>query len=160
MSCLKKEIIRLARKEVKAAFTKLNKDKIAINRRITSLRAELDLLKKELTQNARALSSKQDISAPVEEDSKRIRITSKGVKALRRKMRLSQVAFAKLLDVSSLTVFKWEKKAGKIDMRSKARAAFLRVRDLDPREAKVTLEKVAASGVTPEKRKPALRNKH
>ena len=140
MTCLKQEITRLARKEVHTAFLKLNKDKIAANRRIVALRRELALLKKQMNQQTRTLASKQDAAAPAEETGARIRITAKGVRALRRKMRLSQAAFAKLLDVSALTVFKWEKKTGKIDMRSKARAAFVRVRSLGPREAKAALE--------------------
>ena len=140
MTYLKQEITRLARKEVHAAFLKLKKDKIAANRRIVVLRREVALLKKGLHQQARELANKQDVAAPAEETGKRIRITAKGVRAMRRKLRLSQAAFAKLLDVSSLTVFKWEKKNGKIDMRSKAREAFLRVRGIGAKEAQAALE--------------------
>ena len=159
MSCLKQEIIRLARKEMRAALTSLKKDKSAAKRRMALLRRELALLKKELVRQTRVLAIKQDVAAPAADDGKRMRITSKGVKALRRKLRLSQAAFAKLLGVSSLTVFKWEKKAGKVAMRSKARAEFLRVRGLGRREAKAALEQAAGKGAAKGKRRPAPRRK-
>ena len=159
MTCLKQEITRLARKEVRAALIIVKKDKLAVKRRIIPMQKDIALLKKELRLQSRALTQKQDAAAPAKEEGERVRITAKGVKALRRKLRLSQALFAKLLGVSALSVFKWENKAGKVEMRSRARTAFLRVRALTPREAVAALEQAGEKSVAPGKRRAARRRK-
>ncbi len=94
-----------------------------------------------------------------QEEGKKARFASRGIQSLRKKLRLSQADFGKLLGTTAHSVYLWEKKAGALNLRDKTKAAILSIRKLSAREAKEKLEeiggklrkaKAAASG----KRKP------
>ena len=104
---------------MRAALTSLKKDKSAAKRRMALLRRELALEKGAGPADPRWRSSR--MAAPAADDGKRMRSHQR-----RRRSGAaapSQAAFAKLLGVSSLTVFKWERRRGKWPC-SKARAEF------------------------------------
>ena len=102
--------------------------KFALSHRLRSVRE-----KRRLTQTAlaTALNTSQSRVAKMEhgERSKRlvigalpakelaIRITAKGMRSLRRKLRLTQAEFARLAGVSTPTVWQWEKKTGALKVR-------------------------------------------
>ena len=77
------------------------------------------------------------------EEGKKARFTSRGIHALREKLRLSQADFGKLLGTTSHAVYLWEKKEGVLNLRDKTKAAILSIRGLGAREAK---EKLAELG--------------
>jgi len=62
------------------------------------------------------------------------------IRALRKKLRLSQADFGKLLGATPHAVYVWEKKIGALNLRDKTKAAILPVRGLGAREAKEKLE--------------------
>jgi DNA-binding transcriptional regulator YiaG len=70
------------------------------------------------------------------ESSKKARLTSKGIRRLRRKLGVSQANFAKLLGASTQTVHMWETKDGPLRLRGNTLAAVLSARDMGAREAK------------------------
>ena len=59
---------------------------------------------------------------------------------MRRKLRLSQAQFARLLKVSPVSVYLWEKKQGALKLRDATRAAVLGLRGMGAREAKQRLK--------------------
>ena len=65
------------------------------------------------------------------------------MRSLRRKLHLSAVDFARLLDVTGQAVHMWEKRNGPIRVRHTTRAAILSIRTLGAREAKARLAGMA-----------------
>lgn len=63
--------------------------------------------------------------------------------ALRKKLRLSQADFGKLLGTTPHAVYLWEKKLGALNLQDKTKAAILSVRGLGAREAKEKLAELA-----------------
>ena len=78
-----------------------------------------------------------------DEETKKARLTSKGIRSLRNKLGLSQAGFAKLVGVTTHAVFLWENKEGALSLRDKTKAALLSIRGLGAREAK---QKLAEGG--------------
>jgi len=78
-----------------------------------------------------------------QEEGKKARFTSRGISALRKKLRLSQADFGKLLGATPHAVYLWEKKIGALNLRDKTKAAILSIRGLGAKEAK---EKLAELG--------------
>lgn len=72
----------------------------------------------------------------------RIRPTGPMVRKLRANLGLTQAEFAKLAGVSGLTVYKWEKSAGRINPRGRALAGLAKVMGMGKREAKKVLSNV------------------
>ena len=61
-------------------------------------------------------------------------------RSLRRKLRLSQAEFGKLLSVSEQAVYMWERRNGAIRVRDTTRANLMAIRDFGAREARQRLE--------------------
>ena len=61
------------------------------------------------------------------------------MRSLRKKLRLTQEGFGKLVGVSSQNVYQWERKNGAIRVREATKAAILAMRDFGVREAKTKL---------------------
>jgi DNA-binding transcriptional regulator YiaG len=74
------------------------------------------------------------------------------MRALRKKLRLSQADFGKLVGTTPGAVHLWEKKDGALSLRDKTKAAILSVRGLGAREAK---EKLAELGTKLKKARKA-----
>ena len=142
-AALKEEIIRLASKvsrqhslRIKVDVVRLKKSNVALKKIIAQLQKDNELLL-----NA---EKRRQLSAPVIANQKdTARISAKGIRAMRKKLSLSQAAFAKLVGVSSVAVFQWEKKSGPLKIRDTTRAALLSLRGVGAREAKRRLELVA-----------------
>ena len=77
-----------------------------------------------------------------QEEGKKARFTSKGIQSLRKKLRLSQADFGKLLGATPHAVYLWEKKVGALNLRDKTKAAILSIRGLGATEAKEKLEEL------------------
>ncbi|MEM7390817.1 MAG: helix-turn-helix domain-containing protein [Verrucomicrobiota bacterium] len=115
------------------------------------LRQELKVLSKRLEALERQQSDPlpaSDAAMPpapgdvAPERAENVRITAKGIRSLRKRWGVSQAKFAKLLGVTPQTVVNWENDDGAIELRSKARKAYLSLRHLGAREAKKMLEKL------------------
>lgn len=141
---LKEEIRRIARREVKAQTAKLKRDVVKVKKTNVVLRRVVAQLKKDNELLMSSEKRRQAVPATVvPEDAKSARITAKGIRAMRRKLGLSQADFAKLVGVSTVAVGIWEKKGkGALRLRDKPRAAVLALRGVGAREAKRRVEMV------------------
>ena len=139
MTVLKAEIVRLARKEAKALTAPLRKPANTTRLTLADLKRRVAALEQENKRLA-ALLSKVPQPAPAEEPAKaKGWISGKGILSMRRKLGLSQEAFAQLVGVSPNAVYQWERKSGMLRLRSKTQAAVMSVRELGAREAKAKL---------------------
>ena len=145
VSCLKSEIVRLSRKEAKAAADPLRKPSSVARTAIADLKRRVDSLEKELRRVNGVLSKVQSAqpcqpcsSEPAASDVK-MRITSRNVKSLRNRLGLTASAFAKLLGVTDNWVYLYENKAGALKMRTATLAAFLAAKAMTAAEARAKL---------------------
>ncbi len=134
---LKTEIARISRKEMKPVIQEISRSNKSLRKTVSELKNRVTHLERE-NKRLKALQAKQQAATPPikAEDGKRARLTSKGVRSLRKRTGLSLVDFAKLCGTSPQTVFLWERKDGALKLRDKTRAALLSIRGLGAREAK------------------------
>ena len=142
---LKAEIARISKKEAKSATQAIGKSNTWLRKTVADLKKRLVLLEKENKRLVAAMKKFQveEPQKPDQEEGKKARFTSKGILALRKKLRLSQADFGKLLGTTPHAVYLWEKKLGALNLRDKTKAAILSIRGLGAREAK---EKLAELG--------------
>ena len=136
-SAIKEEITRLARKEVKAHTTALNKastryrSEIAkLKREAAKLTATVSKLAKGTTNGAKRLES--------EEGTGKARYSAKSLISQRKRLGLSAADYGKLVGVSGITIYNWEK--GKSRPREKQAQALAAVRGIGKKEAGTRLE--------------------
>ena len=125
MSVLKAEISRLAKKEAKREVAPVKKVNAGYRGLIAGLRKRIDSLEKELAGVKRSAPKAEKVLASKTQPEGRFWITGKGVRAMRKKVGLTQVKFGKLVGVSVPTVVNWEKAKGKVEIRKKATMARL-----------------------------------
>ena len=125
MSALKSEITRLARKEAKQVVAPVKKASANNRGLIAGLRKQIDALQGEVAGLRRATPKAEKVLAAAQEPQGRFWITGKGVKALRKRLGLTQARFGKLADVSVPAIVNWEKVEGKVEIRRKATMARL-----------------------------------
>ena len=145
----KAEVIRLARKEAKAAVSPIRKPAGATRKVLADLKQRVATLEKECRRLSALLGKvPQPQAEPAEEQ--KVRITGKGMRSLRRKLGLSAIEFGKLLGVSRVAVYQWERKEGPLRVRGATMAAILSIKSLGAREAKERLaaltDKTGAKG--------------
>ena len=131
---LSEEIRRLARKEVKLAVQPLQAN-------VTALRKQISELKKALAGTSRTIEViRKDSGVPVREEEEkepRLRLNAAGIIRIRRKLKLTQGEFARVLDVSMHTVSSWEK--GRSYPRAGVKARICALRSAGKREIKALL---------------------
>jgi len=133
---LKEEISRISRKEAKSAVDPVGKSQTTLKKAVADLKKRVALLEKESKRLVGAMKKeKQATPESVPGETSKARITSKGIRSLRSKLRLSQADFAKLLGATPHSVYLWEKKEGALKLRDKTKAALLAIRGLGAREA-------------------------
>jgi DNA-binding transcriptional regulator YiaG len=133
---LKSEISRLAKKEAKAATTKLQKASV-------QYRADIAKLKKLLGEQAKALTAlrkQQTQPEATQQDGDNARFSARSVKAQRMRLGLSAADYGKLVGVSGLTIYSWE--SGKSRPRKAQLDGFMAVRGIGKREAARKLEEL------------------
>jgi DNA-binding transcriptional regulator YiaG len=134
---LKAEISRISRKEAKAALKEISNLNMNLKKTVVDLKRRLTQLERD-NKRLKATQAKQQPATPqvVAEEGKRARLTSKGVRSLRKKLRLTRPDFAKLLGTSPQSVYMWETKEGDLKLRPKTKTALLSLRGIGVREAK------------------------
>jgi len=134
---LRAEIMRISRREARIATAGIREAKIKMTKTVADLKRKVAKLQGEnkwlMAAERKRLAQKPQI-AP--EASKKARLTSKGIRRLRKKLGLSQASFAKLLGASTQTVHMWETKEGALRLRGNTLAAVLSAREMGAREAK------------------------
>ncbi len=147
---LKAEITRLARKEVKRAADPLHTSIVGLKQRVSDLRKRVARLERDNQRLLAAESTRIQRGTSLEPDeTEAMRVTAKGIKALRKKLGHSQKDLALLMGVSLQSVSLWERKAGSLKLRPKTQKALASVRGLGVREARTwldTLERKKGAG--------------
>jgi DNA-binding transcriptional regulator YiaG len=142
---LKAEISRLSRKEAKSAIGAIGKSHTGLKKIVSDLKRRIVLLEKEKKRLAATMKKYQaEYPHPPSEETRKARLTSRGIRSLRRRLRLTQSDFAKLLGTTAHSVYLWERKEGALKLRDKTKAALLSIRGLGAREAKTKLAKPEA----------------
>ena len=158
---LKAEIARISKKEAKSATHAIGKSNTWLRKTVADLKKRVLSLEQENKRLA-AMIKKYQAAQPEkvdQEEGKKARFASRGIQSLRKKLRLSQADFGKLLGTTAHSVYLWEKKAGALNLRDKTKAAILSIRKLSAREAKEKLEEIGgklrkAKATASGKRKP------
>ena len=157
---LKAEIMRISRKEVKGATYGIGKTNTWLRKIVADLKKRVVLLDKD-NKRLTATMKKYQVESPQkldQEEGRKARLTSRGIHSLRRKLRLSQLDFGKLLGTTPGAVYLWEKKEGALRLRDKTRQALLSIRRLSAGEARAKLDEAGGNrkikrGIMPKKRK-------
>ncbi|MBM4143351.1 MAG: helix-turn-helix transcriptional regulator [Lentisphaerae bacterium] len=157
---LKAETLRLARKEARAATAKLRKDNAALKRNTADLKRRLAALEKSSRQLASLVRDRRsETLAPSREEMDKARVTSRMIRALRKRLKLTQVDFARLVKVTPLTVWTWETKDGRIRLRTVSKAAVLEARKMKAHEARERLDGIKQAEVARAGKKKTKRRK-
>ena len=136
MSVLKSEISRLARKEAKQVVAPVKKASANYRGLIAGLRKQIASVQNEVAALRRAAPKAEKALTAAQKPQGRFWITGKGVKALRKRLGLTQARFANLAGVSVPTVIKWEGAKGKAPIRLKAAIARLQaIRGMGKKQA-------------------------
>lgn len=144
MKVLKDEISRIARSEINAALKPIKSVNASQRKYIAELRRRIEELEKEKKQLVKTVSKAIPVSEEADDESSRGWITGAGVRAMRKRLKLSQKAFAELAGVSLPTVALWEspKNSGKLNIRRKAVFARLQeIKGMGIRDLKTVDEK-------------------
>lgn len=134
---LRDEIRRLARKEIREHIGPLKATQRELRKQVSALRKDVADLERRLRfldkQEKRRLEA-----PPKAKEAEGLRFSPKWVQADRKRLGLSAKNYAKLVGVSMLTIYNWEK--GKSKPRAKQLAALAKVRGIGKREAARRLE--------------------
>jgi DNA-binding transcriptional regulator YiaG len=138
---IKSEIARISRREIKTAVNPIKSSVVVLKKTAADLKKRMAALesdaKRLLAFQSEILAERKSTVAAASEG--KARITSKGIRTLRRKLGLSQDGFAKLLGVSSQAVYIMEHKEGRVSLRSATLANLLSIRGIGKREARARL---------------------
>ena len=151
---LKSEIIRLAKKQIRATCGPLARDVRELKRRVSQLsRTVAALDKMRAVMEAKRAAEGVKLEVP-EEQAKAARLSPLLIKKLRARLGLSQGQLACLVGVSGPAVAFWEQ--GRSRPQGQNRAALVALRGLGRREVKRMLGEKAEAGkpVSREKAKP------
>lgn len=124
MNELKKEIIRLSRKEISKELAPVRRVTAKQRTLIANLRRDVTDLQKEVHALRRA-GSAAPVAAETKPEQPGFWIMGKGIKAIRKRLGISQVQLAKLVGVSDQAVATWEQKEGKVVFRQQETAVRL-----------------------------------
>lgn len=141
---LKSEIIRVARKEIRAQTEDLKKSLAGARAEIRELKARLQANEKLVRQQqpkATAPRKADVLEAGAQQSSaepQRLRFSAPELGGLRKRLGLSQAEFAKLVGVSSLSIYKWE--TGQVRPRDRYLQSIAAVRKLSKDEVVARLQ--------------------
>jgi DNA-binding transcriptional regulator YiaG len=141
---LKAEIRRISRREIKSSVTPIRSSNVALKKTLAGLKKRIAVLEAE---NKRLLSlqestqKQQQAAAPA-----KVRITAKSIRALRKKLGLSQADFGKLIGLSSQNILVMEHKQGRLRMFARTLSSILAIRGIGKKEAKKRLKEIEGRG--------------
>lgn len=130
-SLLKAEIVRLARKQVRAETLALKKAVTVYRSDIAALKRRADAVERQLRQ-AQKPTKADRVQEPVDNAST-LRFSAKGLASHRKRLRLSANDMGLLLGASGQSVYKWE--SGEARPRAKHMPRIAAVRSLGRKQA-------------------------
>lgn len=135
---LKKEISRIAKKEVRTEITPSKKSSSQLRSEITGLKQRVTRLEMALRKLGNPSRSSRTLGTiEPDENSPKLRFRSAGFAALRKKLDISAHEMAMLLGVSAQSVYHWE--TGKSKPQARQLAAIASVRKLGKKEVMARL---------------------
>ncbi len=140
---MNQEIKRLAKSEAKALIAGIKKDTVRLKKDNASLKRRVAQLERD-NKRLGKLADQVEKQAPAAEAPKR-RLSSRNIKALRKKLKVSQVMFAKLVGVTEQSVYNWEAKSGILSFRGDTLEKVLAVRGLSAKAATERLTQIEAA---------------
>lgn len=123
--------VRETTRRLRKASTQMRKELKALRSDVNALRKEVRTLRQRPEPTVAPLASEP---AATSAEVRNSRPTAESVKRMRKRFSVSQKDFARLLGVTPLTVYLWERQTGRLNLRSKARTALYNVRSLTRRE--------------------------
>lgn len=142
---LKAEIARVARKELRADTDSLRKAVVLYRHEIAALKKRLAQVEKDLKRSGKSRSGPDTAARiPAQPTGRNLRFSATRFAAQRNKLGLSAADFAKLLGVSSLSIYNWE--SGKTRPRQAQLEAIAAARSLGKREALTRLGQLEQAG--------------
>ena len=142
-AAMKEEIQRLARKEIKAQTGSTKQAVAQYRREIASLKRQMREQDKKITFLEAQERNRLGQPQVTKEAAEGVRFSARSVKAQRERLGLSAANYAKLVGVSELTIYNWEK--GETRPRKEQLAALVAVRGIGKREALAKLELLKAN---------------
>jgi DNA-binding transcriptional regulator YiaG len=118
---IQSEITRLSRREINKELAPVKRVNATQRGLIANLRREVVALQKEVNALRRAGSIAPVATEPKQEQPG-FWITGKGIKAIRKRLGITQIQLAKLAGVSDQAVVNWEQKEGKVVFRQQETA--------------------------------------
>ena len=144
-SLLKEEIARVARKQLRTETESLKKASSHYRAEIAALKRRIQVLEQQTKRLQKSggggrATAAQAAGGADEGDGRQIRYSAKSLASQRKRLGLSAAALAKILDVSALSVYKWE--SGSTRPRRKQIEAIAQLRDMGRRDAQRKLEEL------------------
>ncbi len=139
----KDEVRRLARKELKDNTSKLQRDIVELKRTVSDQKKRISDLERDNKRLMKSYLKKREASLTAEPKEVRgARITSKSIRDLRAKLGLTQAEFATLAGVTGQSVYQWERKDDRLQLRQATKAAIVEIRKMGVRDARRRLEEL------------------
>jgi DNA-binding transcriptional regulator YiaG len=135
---LKDEVLRLAKKAVRAELEKVKRALSQHRKDIAQLRRVLGGLENAISHLKARLQDGAGTAAVREDATPGTRFSVRSLKAQRRRLGLSALDYGKLIGVSPLTIYNWE--SGKSRPRRSQFDALVAIRGIGKREARHRLE--------------------
>jgi len=130
---LKEEIARLARRAVRAQTESTKKASTRHQREIAELKRQLKELQRQVSVLGRQLGAARKAETP-QAEGPRVRFSAKGLRSHRERIGMSAADYAKLVGVSTQTIYNWER--GRTTPSSDQKAKIAGLRRIGKREAK------------------------
>ena len=140
-SLLKSEIARICRRELRKEMLSVRKSVAAHRREIAALKRAALLLERRIKAIARTGTGGSRIGSA--DESKQVRFVAKGLVSLRKRLGLSAMEMARLVGVSTQSIYNWEHKKA-IPRRGQIEA-IVGLRSISRKEARSRLEALQAS---------------
>lgn len=141
-TALRAEISRIARKELRSETDRLKKSVSTYRREIAALKKRIAVLERGSKSGTRRAERADQVQEEGNTNTQ-LRFSAARFAAQRKKSGLSAAKYAKLLGVSSLSVYKWEN--GQTRPRRAQLEAIAAARNLGKREAAARLEHLEAA---------------
>lgn len=155
-SLIRSEVLRLARKETRAAVSPLRKQVTSLRRNIAAQRQQIAELTRAARQAARAPAATSTAVPPGGASGPKVRFSPRWMRRHRAKLGMSREAYAKLLGASAQSVLGWE--SGRTRPRQATIDLWARLRQMRVRDIKSGMA-TSGSRAAAEEAKPRRRRR-
>ena len=159
---LKEEIAKVAKKEVKSQLKATAEQNKALKAEVSALKKRMATLEKGVpVRRGRGRPPKADKKVKEPNPLDRVRVTAKGIRSMRKKLRLTQEEMGHLLGVTGQSIWKMESSEGPLRIRNKTKEALVKARELNTHKEAVAMMATIPPRVPgpPRKRKKATADK-